>query len=248
MIRVLKSAANIPAAFLAASKAETQEILAHFRNPRRRKRPFPFSAYRHKELKAALESIFHGKCAYCEWRYGGGSYFEVEHYRPKKIYYWLAAEWTNLLPSCKRCNNGKLSKFPLANGGKAATRKGEERRERPLLLNPSDARIDPTDHLLFDPNDGAIKPSLIRAAQPSPIGESSIQVYRLARSELARERIEWALRVRDKIQICRLTAQTRNRKAEEKAFQDLKHVLAPDQPFRALTLTILRDEGFGRKR
>jgi uncharacterized protein (TIGR02646 family) len=245
MIRVDKPASAIPAEFLEASRRETQAVLAHFGARRRGAKAFKFAAYRHKKLKEALEKLFHGKCAYCEWRYGGGSYFEVEHYRPKSHYYWLAAEWSNLLPSCKKCNNGKLSKFPLADEKKRARRKGEERRERPLLLNPSDGRTDPARHLAFSPGDGAIRPAPLAGSRPSPFGETSIQVYRLARAELARERIEWDLRVQDKIRICRLTARTGDRKEKERAYQELKQVLEPHQPFRALTLTILRQHGFG---
>jgi len=247
MIRVRLPAKTIPPEFLAAAKLELREVLAHFRNPKTRNRPFTFEAYQNKKLKAQLDGVFHGKCAYCEWRYEGGSYFEVEHYRPKSHYYWLAAEWSNLLPACKRCNNGKRTKFPLADPRKQARRKGEERREKPLLLNPCNPKLNPQDHLLFDTDDGAIKPALHRRAQPSKIGETSIAIYRLSRSGLSLDRKMWAIRVKDKIQIRRLVELGGNAAAKKEAYQGLRHLLEPHQPFRALTIQILRENGFGRQ-
>lgn len=70
---------------------------------------------------------------------------DVEHYRPKggyldpdgtlcqPGYYWLAADWNNLFPSCIDCNRereqimvkgqakklGKANKFPLVDAGEA---------------------------------------------------------------------------------------------------------------------------------
>lgn len=99
-----------------------------------------FSVYKDKSVRKALLKMFHGKCAYCESRittiYNG----DIEHFRPKGEikeaapskpgYYWLAAEWENLLFACPFCNQtntheirngvdieevvlGKLDKFPL---------------------------------------------------------------------------------------------------------------------------------------
>ena len=44
-----------------------------------------FAAYRHKKLKAVLETLFHSRCAYCEGIYGVTGSMEVEHYRPKSV-------------------------------------------------------------------------------------------------------------------------------------------------------------------
>ncbi len=72
------------------------------------------------EVREILLSLYHDKCAYCESKEFKP---EVEHYRPKggvtgvdhKGYYWLAYEWTNLIPSCHDCNTngGKHNKFPI---------------------------------------------------------------------------------------------------------------------------------------
>ena len=59
--------------------------------------------YRHEQVKTVLFETSHFKCAYCE-TISTGNYLEVEHFRPKSIYRDLTLEWSNLLPSCKKCN------------------------------------------------------------------------------------------------------------------------------------------------
>lgn len=60
------------------------------------------------ELKEALLSSSHRKCAYCECDLSREShYMEVEHFADKDRYPTLVVEWKNLLPSCKRCNLAK---------------------------------------------------------------------------------------------------------------------------------------------
>lgn len=244
MIYVRKIKNGVPAAFRVIARDELARIQAHFSSSSRPKQSFKFKAYRHPELKVALEKLFNGKCAYCEWRYGGGSYFEVEHYRPKNHYYWLAADWSNLLPSCKRCNLGKLNKFPLADPNKQARRKGQEKHERPLLLNPSNRKPRPQDHLIFNTQDGSIQPAIDHHGRVSSIGKTSISLYRLARTELSRDRKEWSMRVRTQIQLCKAA---RSKVALEETYQDLKHLLEPFQPFRALTIGILRESGIAKR-
>lgn len=84
-------------------------------------RAFDFARYRETSVKTALEKLFHGKCAYCEGFYAGLHPVDVEHYRPKGEvdgvpghpgYWWLAMEWSNLLPSCIDCNRRRNQKTP----------------------------------------------------------------------------------------------------------------------------------------
>jgi hypothetical protein len=115
---------------------------------------------------------FRGKCAYCEAKITR-QYGDVEHYRPKGAvqhedrssvmvsydgnlrehpgYYWLAYDWTNLLPSCVICNSGsegfgKGVRFPV--DGAYAFRPGDEGAENPKLLHP--CYDEPDDHLSLD--------------------------------------------------------------------------------------------------
>ncbi len=115
---------------------------------------------------------FYGRCAYCEKKLG--DFDDLDHYRPAKEvtkmnhkvidrlgYYWLAYDWLNLLPCCKACNSkkkrngettGKGNRFPVA--GSRAKKPGGEKKEHPLLLNPT---IDnPDKHFEYDLEDSKI--------------------------------------------------------------------------------------------
>lgn len=151
-----------------------------------------FKAYKLASVKAELEKLFDGKCAYCESFYSSTAPVDIEHYRPKGEvqevehdgYWWLAAEWSNLLPSCIDCNRkrkqrtpkpgasllamvedgsgtqitstGKKDSFPIADEAKRATGEASDLSgEAPLLLDP--CRDDPGAHIDFnyDPAIGA---------------------------------------------------------------------------------------------
>ncbi len=77
--------------------------------------------YRHLEIKRALVSMFHGKCAYCESKILHVDYGHIEHFRPKSKLEFrsLAFEWRNLLLSCAICNGRehKGDRFPEAAEG-----------------------------------------------------------------------------------------------------------------------------------
>lgn len=185
---------------------------------------FNFKCYTQDEIKQALHKLFHGKCAYCESRFASTQPMDVEHWRPKggfidendseseKLewpgYYWLAADWSNLLPSCIDCNRrrnqvvwsqekplrlGKESQFPIADVRKRWRDPDQENEEEPLLLNPCDENPEdwPELHLRFDqeavilpredPKDGS------RLSQKAI---ASIRVYALNRTELVLARQE----------------------------------------------------------
>lgn len=57
-----------------------------------------------KESKAQLLAESHNKCAYCETPTRVVAYGDVEHFRPKSVYWWLAYSYENYLPSCGACN------------------------------------------------------------------------------------------------------------------------------------------------
>ncbi|MFC7498448.1 hypothetical protein ACFQRC_04355 [Enterovirga sp. GCM10030262] len=90
--------------------------------PLPKKAPSP-RAYKGDDVRSTLEALFHGKCAYCETRYDVTGPVDIEHFRPKKGidgepahlgYWWLAAVWTNLLPSCIDCNRRRRQPTPIA--------------------------------------------------------------------------------------------------------------------------------------
>lgn len=68
------------------------------------------SVWGHAQIVETLSASSHGKCAYCEARLGKEShYLEVDHFQHKDKYPRQVARWSNLLPSCRRCNGTKHS-------------------------------------------------------------------------------------------------------------------------------------------
>ncbi len=60
-----------------------------------------------------------GKCAYCESPTSVVAYGDVEHFRPKSKYWWLAYCYENYLPACTICNQRfKRDEFALNPKGK----------------------------------------------------------------------------------------------------------------------------------
>jgi hypothetical protein len=154
-----------------------------------KKIPPPTKAYkfeRYKELAVcrALDDLFYEKCAYCEAVYRATDSRNVEHFRPKggvaespghQGYWWLAAAWQNLLPSCPPCNqlrhqlifnpgmsleeierarlkesehlSGKANSFPVLDDNWVTAETDDITVEDPLLINPCER--DPADHLEF---------------------------------------------------------------------------------------------------
>ncbi|MBA2460753.1 MAG: hypothetical protein H0V45_03135 [Actinobacteria bacterium] len=192
-----------------AGERERAKVTAFYGITTNSAEPFDFAAYKGDDVKRTLTTSFHGKCAYCEGPFEGTAPVDVEHWRPKggyvvvgglrkPGYYWLAAEWANLLPSCIDCNrertqdfpdepahlSGKSNKFPIVTESRRATAVGEESRERPLLLHPY--FDDPDEHLEF------LAEGLIRArkrgSRRSRKGAKSIEVYGLQRHGLVNRR------------------------------------------------------------
>lgn len=86
-----------------------------------------------KKAKDQLLAETHDKCAYCETPTAVNSYGDVEHYRPKSIYWWLAYCLENYLVSCAICNQRfKSDNFP---------KQGRKLRAPRIRSNSSDATL-----------------------------------------------------------------------------------------------------------
>ena len=106
--------------------------------------PFDHSIWMAKDVIAALTTLFHSKCAYCESRVGGTARYEVEMFRPKwqamtreggthfDGYWWLAFEPSNFRFSCLHCNERRRDQETNAVGGKGSA--------FPLLPRPDETR------------------------------------------------------------------------------------------------------------
>ena len=65
--------------------------------------------------KAHLKEETRGKCAYCESTTSTVAYGDVEHFRPKSVYWWLAYCYDNFSYSCQLCNQMyKKASFRIA--------------------------------------------------------------------------------------------------------------------------------------
>jgi uncharacterized protein (TIGR02646 family) len=196
---------------------EAARAMAFFGQTVNQNTSFSFEAYSGADVKLVMAEDFHGKCAYCESRYAASQPVDVEHYRPKggylrdnrlmkPGYYWLAADWMNLLPSCIDCNrartqefpdepdqlSGKGNRFPIASETRRATAPGQEQRERALLLHP---RLDdPREHLEFY-GEGEVRPRRGPGGRASRKAIESIRVYGLRRIALIEERARRSLEV-----------------------------------------------------
>lgn len=190
----------------------------HYENNKKvTRKTFTFSRYKDSALKEELQSIFGTKCAYCESDFGAVTPEDIEHFRPKSSisrpqkedikpgYYWMAADWENLLLSCPDCNRarkhrvagqprkvllGKSDQFPLKDNLKrirshlSTPEDLQKENQNRLLLHPN---IDnPEDHLDFD-EQGFVFPKK-KGGKISEKGKVSIFVYALGRSGLVKAR------------------------------------------------------------
>jgi hypothetical protein len=267
LIHIAKPARKAPKSFLEKAEVELKLAKKYFGRKRLPKQKFEFNAYRNADLRDSLNQIFCHKCAYCESFYGATQPVAIEHFRPKGMiteedrqikpgYWWLAAKWENLLPSCTDCNSprkriyadgqyrttGKGNQFPLQYPAKRARTARSLRGERPLLLDPSNPRVRPERHVefVFDDKDRAlIRPALMANGKSSQIGETSIRVYALDRDLLVRSRQAVAKRLLFQLQNTEKAAvdlqrspKSAARKAEfERHLNELGSFLKPDQPY-----------------
>lgn len=177
-----------------------------------------FDVYKNDKLKIHLKDTFKNKCAYCESDFTHATPPDIEHFRPKAAinpfndqedealiypgYYWLGAEWDNLLWSCPLCNRktkqevpdsvelvavGKKNRFPIAGNHRVRHHHEGIASEEPhrLLIDP--CKDDPALHLEFT-LDGLVVAKLNADDEPSPMGEASIPAYALNRADLKHSR------------------------------------------------------------
>ncbi len=86
-----------------------------------------------KISKTQLKKESFGKCAYCEANTEVVAHGDVEHYRPKSVYWWLAYTYDNYLYACQICNQiYKSDNFPIA---------GVQFPEPPITTNSTETEI-----------------------------------------------------------------------------------------------------------
>ncbi len=121
--------------------------------------------YKREDIKEALTEIYNYKCAYCEKNIKD-TYFHIDHYRPKSIYYWQVYSWDNLLLCCEKCNKKKGDKFEIEAKKRVEFKKshlnrihnltpGYNKTEKALMINPELEDIE--NKLIFDIETGNIR-------------------------------------------------------------------------------------------
>lgn len=103
--------------------------------PTRRTNPKTVAKYgQHKD---ELQKDFHNRCGYCndhDWL--RTTYYEVDHFAPKKVLKNISeTDYTNLVYSCRSCNNAKRSKWPT--GDEKVANDGEKG-----FIDPCDSTYD----------------------------------------------------------------------------------------------------------
>ncbi len=219
-----------------AGKSELKRAREHYsvQKDGAPKDSYPFSSYKGKDVVKQLELLFCKKCAYCETKYAPCGPAHVEHYRPKagvtedashRGYWWLASDWTNLLPSCTDCNcerwqstaedapefaheplpdtfrYGKGNQFPLNGLHRAKGPRDKYQNEDPLLIDTT--RRDPKRHIGWTMiKDRSFAAPLWDANNgiADPYGLASVRIYGLNRPDLidARTQILGDIRLRVK--------------------------------------------------
>lgn len=106
----LRTAAAIPPAFRGAGRvAKSLELIQG-----RAAGTLEFNSNVWKAAKPQLKLETGGKCAYCESPTDTVAHGDVEHYRPKSKYWWLAYCYDNYLYACQICNQvHKGDEFPV---------------------------------------------------------------------------------------------------------------------------------------
>lgn len=189
------------------------------------KKNMKFGVYKNDILRKHLKAIFSNKCAYCESNFTHVTPPDIEHFRPKAAinpftnqidegliypgYYWLGADWDNLLWSCPLCNRktkqiipdfvdpmpvGKKNRFPVkSNRIRHHHEIVSDEEPHRLLIDP--CKENPAEHLEFQ-LDGLVKAKQDNQGNVSAMGEASIPAYGLNRADLKRWRKEEIINIK----------------------------------------------------
>lgn len=136
------------------------------------------------DVRGALYAMHGRVCAFCLSELTRGDRGDVEHFRPKSLYFWLAYDFENYVLSCLQCNRiFKNEHFPLAPGAHRVDHdhRGGLAQEGRLFLDPV---LDPVeDWLLVDQGD------LLYFWRPAPLlAEGSVEHARVTET---RDWFQW---------------------------------------------------------
>ncbi|MDX0518544.1 HNH endonuclease [Sinorhizobium medicae] len=117
MIRLarLRTATGLPRDFTGARLLEKhQDLVTRFFSGQVEP-PIKWTSSKWKSAKKRLKFESSGKCAYCEASTDVVAHGDVEHFRPKSTYWWLAYDFDNYVFACQICNQiYKGDNFPIS--------------------------------------------------------------------------------------------------------------------------------------
>jgi uncharacterized protein (TIGR02646 family) len=199
------------------------------------------------DVRKALYEMQHHKCCYCERTRDEKRESDIDHFRPKALYWWLAYVWNNLFFTCRACNQEhKKDKFPLRD---EATRVTDPRidpsRESYLLLHPCED--DPEEFLRWEW--GACleprSPQLVLLDHREERGRVTVVTLGLNDGELPIERGRIAVRFEALITKYRAGEYLGNETLKATAVHEILREIAPSQEFLGLRRAMLRNAGLG---
>jgi hypothetical protein len=95
-------------------RAKHVDLLKSYFKAQSTSSPIKFSSAKWKSAKTFLKRDTGQKCAYCEAPTAVVAHGDVEHFRPKAVYWWLAFTFDNYLYACQICNQSyKGDIFPV---------------------------------------------------------------------------------------------------------------------------------------
>ncbi len=184
MIKVKKDFDDVPASL--NSKITKRKRQEHIDNGKYISGDKYNKYYKPEDVKERLSEIYNRKCVFCESTI---EQFEVEHFRPKSLYWWLAYSWDNLMLICPTCNKNKTNDFDI-DGVKAVFKQSDlnkihelckeyNKTEEPKIINPEIEDVEKL--LVFDLKTGKISSKNSRV-------QHTIETCQLNRSFLKDER------------------------------------------------------------
>jgi uncharacterized protein (TIGR02646 family) len=193
-------------------------------------RKWTFREEIYRSVQPDLAACHYGKCCYCETPLDANS--EVEHWRPKSRYYWLAYSWDNLFLSCGFCNKKKGDAFPLDNPAARAMHHGMSiANETPSILKP-DGDQDPREHIKFHGD---------RPEGLTELGRKTIEVLGLD-SPKHGGRLRHLSKIREARKLYMLyvgSADHEKRRHAEIARNLVEQAVRPDEPYSAMIAAYL---------
>ena len=110
-----RKAASLPKDFIGPKlTAKHLDLVERYYSAQAAGKQMAFDSSKWKSAKAILRNDTAKKCAYCEASTSTVAHGDVEHFRPKSTYWWLAFDFDNYLFSCQICNQlYKNDHFPI---------------------------------------------------------------------------------------------------------------------------------------